>query len=263
MATSSLARSEALAERISTTALRSVISDLPKAPSLVLATFDLIGEVKWRSPSEGRLGRSPQDLVESTVDRVRAYAKAGVAAISVLTEPERFGGSMSLLSHSAAISPVPVMRKDFLVRPNQVLEARAAGAGGVLLIAKILDDATLSEMLSVADELGLFVLLEAFDEVDLARIGQTHRPGKVLVGLNTRDLVSLAVDTGRLSALRDAMPTDCVTVAESGMYSADDVGKSAELGYDLALVGSALMGREDPSDLIHDMLRQGRACRCL
>jgi len=129
--------------------------------------FDLIAELKLRSPALGELGKVGQDLV----GRVTDYATAGAAAVSVLTEPERFDGSLHHLETvAAALAPlgVPAMRKDFLVDPFQLYEARLAGAGGALLIVRMLSRDTLVEMLDCACELGLFVLLEAFDAEDIA-----------------------------------------------------------------------------------------------
>ena len=128
--------------------------------------FDVIAELKLRSPAAGVLGDESQDWL----GRVAAYARGGAAAVSVLTEPSRFDGSLEHLRRAAQVlAPlgVPAMRKDFLVDPYQVLEARAAGAGGVLVILRMLPRPRIAELLDVAADHGLFVLLEAFDEADL------------------------------------------------------------------------------------------------
>ena len=139
--------------------------DKPVVP-LQLGAFDVIAEIKDRSPAEG--GLTTQGVGRAT--RARQSAEGGAAAISVLTEPSRFDGSLDHLEEVAAAVPdTPVMRKDFLVDPVQVLEARRAGASGVLLIAAMLDDGQLRSMLDCAAEHGLFVLLESFDEEDLTR----------------------------------------------------------------------------------------------
>src|SRR5690606_28046720 len=156
------------------------------------------------------------------------------------------------------------MRKDFLVSPRQVLEARAAGAGGVLLIVAMLDDAALGEMLAAAREQGLFVLLEAFDEPDLERAaallagGTTPGDALVLVGVNSRDLRTLAVDPERLARLAPRLPAGIAAVAESGLHTPADAATAAALGYRLALVGTALMRAADPARLAADMLAAGR-----
>ena len=138
--------------------------DKPVVP-LQLGAFDVIAEIKDRSPAEGGLTARGVDRAA----RARQYADGGAAAISVLTEPSRFDGSLEHLEEVVtAVAGTPVMRKDFLVDPVQVLEARRAGASGVLLITAMLSDEKLRAMLDVAFELGMFVLLEAFDENDAA-----------------------------------------------------------------------------------------------
>jgi indole-3-glycerol phosphate synthase len=156
-----------------------------------------------------------------------------------------------------------VLRKDFLVEPYQVFEARAAGAAGVLLIARMVDDARLLEMVDAAREMQIFVLIEAFDADDLARAGEaacacTRVGVDALVGLNTRDLVDLSVDRGRLRRLRDGFPPDVPRVAESGLSSEQDVREVAALGYQVALVGSALMKVTDPAKHVAQMIAAGR-----
>ena len=154
----------------------------------------------------------------------------------------------------------PVLRKDFLVAPVQVHESRAAGADGVLLILKLLDDDTLRAMLDVAAHNDLFVLLEAFDAEDLARLrGFLNHPAHVLHGLNCRNLETLDVDIGRFGALVSRFPSGTVRVAESGLEIPADAAVCAALGYSIALVGSALMRSEDPQALISEMLSAGRA----
>ena len=232
----------------------------PAPPRLVLADFDMIAEIKRHSPAEGALGP-----VTDVAARARAYADAGAAAVSVLTEPERFGGSLDDLAAATRAlegSVVPVMRKDFLVDPWQVLEARAAGAGGVLLIIAMLNDVLLAELLATAREHGLFVLLEAFDEADLERAAP-HLDGwseaaPVLVGVNSRDLRTLAVDPARLARLAPLLPPGVPAVAESGLHTAVDAAEAAALGYRLALVGTALMRAQDPGALAAAMLAAGR-----
>lgn len=128
-------------------------------------SFDLIAEVKRRSPAAGNLAGKALRITE----QARSYARGGAAALSVLTEPEAFDGDLSHLQEVAAAVAAPCMRKDFLVSPYQVLEARAAGASGVLLIAAMLNDAQLQDMLRYAHRLGLFALVEIFDAADLER----------------------------------------------------------------------------------------------
>ena len=234
---------------------------LPRPAALKPSTegFDLIAEVKKASPSQGQLSHATDtDLIQRAVD----YANAGAIAVSVLTEPQRFGGDMEHLRAIAAeLRPlgVPAMRKDFVVDIYQVWEAAAAGAGGVLLILRILEDQDIMDMLEAAAQAKMFVLLEAFDEADLRRalpfVGVHQR---VLVGLNARDLETLKVDTQRLISLSRQFPANCLRVAESGLNAASDLAAVAGAGYQLALVGSALMRAQNPKGLIRDFLAAGR-----
>jgi len=168
MAVSSAARLAAVRETINVAALerRATVQSVPPPLRLSGERFDLIAEIKKSSPSAGRLA----DVVLSPAKQASQYVAAGAAAISVLTEPSRFAGSLADLEQVVAdIEAVPIMRKDFLVDPYQVVEARAAGAGGVLLIAAILEPPVLRDMLQATFDLGMFALVEAFDEPDLAR----------------------------------------------------------------------------------------------
>ncbi|HEY6515984.1 MAG TPA: indole-3-glycerol-phosphate synthase [Steroidobacteraceae bacterium] len=237
----------------------------PSPPRLRLQPdgFDLIAELKLRSPAAGRL-RSPE---EDVATRVTTYARAGAAAVSVLTEPTRFDGSLDHLHTAAqALVPhaVPAMRKDFLVDPYQVIEARVAGAGGVLAIVRMLSASELEALVQQARALELFVLLEAFDEQDLERLEGVLRrlgPEGLLAGVNSRDLQTLQVVPSRLEQLAGRLPRGIPRVAESGVGTAEDARRAAEAGYDLALVGSALMSAGDPAALAGAMLRAARAAR--
>jgi indole-3-glycerol phosphate synthase len=231
---------------------------------LRLTGFDVIAELKNRSPAEGDLATPASNRVE----QARKYVAGGAAAISVLTEPSHFAGDLAHLEEVAAAVPgTPVIRKDFLVEPTQVLEARKAGASGVLLIATMLSDAKLREMLDVAWQHGMFVLLESFDEDDLARSSKLlenaddfehAEAGQLLIGVNTRNLRTLEVDGERLKNLAPLLP-DARCVAESGLRVADDAARVAGYGYDMALVGTALMRSDDPAALIAAMRASGRA----
>jgi indole-3-glycerol phosphate synthase len=244
--------------------LAGIVAAQPAPPALRLGgRFDLIAELKLRSPALGVLAGSASGLEE----RVVAYARGGAAIVSVLTEPGRFDGSLGHLERaSAALAPhgVPTLRKDFLVDPYQLLEARAAGASGVLLIARMLPSARLDELVAAAAELGLFVLVEAFDAADIdaaARAGERWRgpDGTYLVGVNSRDLRTLEVVPERLAALAPRLPLRWPRVAESGLESAADAARLAAAGYTLALVGGALMAAADPAALVRAMIEAGRA----
>jgi indole-3-glycerol phosphate synthase len=243
-------------------ALRSRCADLPPPPPLRLSgDFDVIAELKLRSPALGQLAATDADLET----RVRSYASAGAAAVSVLTEPDRFDGSLAhLAAATAALGPlgVPAMRKDFLVDPYQLYEARAAGAGGALLIVRMLSRPALTEMLECAAELGLFALIETFDadDVEVASevLDAAAATGLALVGVNSRDLQTLEVATGRLAALAPRLPRDRPRVAESGLRTPGDAAAVVRVGYDVALVGGALMSAADPAALLGEMLAAGR-----
>ena len=248
--------------------LRARIADSAPPPPLVLANggFDVIAELKLRSPSQGALAHQASDPVA----RLAGYAKGGAAAVSVLTEPTRFDGSLEhlrLAAETLAPQRVPVMRKDFLVDPYQLLEARERGASGALLILQMVERARLIEMLDCAAELGLFVLLEAFDAGDLEMAAEiaAERRGRseqVLMGLNCRNLETLAIDPRRFGVLRDKLPAGWPSVAESGVESPRDAAAVAALGYRLALVGTSLMKHKDAARATARLIEAGRgACR--
>jgi indole-3-glycerol phosphate synthase len=272
MAESSRDRSRSAQSLRSQTTLLELARATPEPPPLIAhpGGFDLIAEVKLRSPAAGALKSTDEDVGA----RVARYASAGAAAISVLTEPSRFDGSMSHLEQAAhALAPlrVPAMRKDFLVDPYQVIEARLAGAGGVLIILRMLPREQLEALIEQALSLNLFSLLEAFDERDIelahslagnyAKRANGDGRLRLLVGVNCRDLVTLKVVPGRLESLAPLLPTSSPRVAESGVGSAEDARRMAGVGYEFALVGSALMTAPDPHALAAEMLRAARSAR--
>jgi indole-3-glycerol phosphate synthase len=267
MAASSRARCAAASAKVPGEALlaRAEATPMPSRLQLSALGFDVIAEVKLRSPAVGQLQGPAEDLGA----RVTEYAAAGAAAVSVLTEPSRFDGSLEhlQLTVAALAGRIPAMRKDFIVDPYQVIEARVAGAGGVLAILRMLPPSDTAAIIDTATRLGLFVLLEAFDAADLALATQllrTHQPralaagAPLLVGVNCRDLATLQVVPGQLAALVSAMPVSAPRVAESGVESATDAARLATVGYSLALVGSALMKHARPAELLGDMLHAGR-----
>jgi indole-3-glycerol phosphate synthase len=279
MARSSAQRVARAAQRESLGALERRARQTPPAPPLRLsaAGFDVIAELKLRSPAAGVLRDSAHDWL----GRISAYARGGAAAVSVLTEPSRFDGSVQHLREAAAaLAPlgVPAMRKDFIVDPYQVLEARAAGAGGVLIILRMLPRARLAELLEVAAGHGLFVLLEAFDAADLELAGELldARPSgeappsharssggppprdAYLVGVNCRDLQSLEVVPERFAQLACRLPGRWPAVAESGVNSAADAQRVRQLGYRVALIGTALMSRDDPAAFLAEIFDASR-----
>ena len=265
MAAGSRARVREARRSRSHAALEEAARQTPAAPALRLdeSGFDLIAELKLRSPAAGQLFAASENLPQ----RVTAYARAGAAAVSVLTEPRRFDGSLAHLTECArALAPlkVPAMRKDFLVDPYQVLEARIAGAGGVLVILRMLPREDLDALIACARSQGLFVLLEAFDAKDIELMHEliaADTGANLLAGVNCRDLGTLEVVPQRLIELAPLLPARVPRVAESGVGSAEDARRAAAAGYGLALVGSALMQAEDPESLIRVLLSAGRAAR--
>jgi indole-3-glycerol phosphate synthase len=245
--------------------LERLVASMSKPPprlALSAEKFDIIAEVKLRSPAVGALATDDAGVVS----RVADYARAGAAAVSVLTEPDRFDGSLDHLRQSAEalarVGKVPAMRKDFLVDPYQVLEARLAGAGGVLVILRMLERGAIEALIAAATRLSLFVLLEAFDEADIALggelVAQAPAGSQLLLGINSRDLSSLKVVPGRLEQLAQHLPTGVPRVAESGVATVGDAARLAGIGYDVALIGSALMTAKDPVELLGKLLRAGR-----
>jgi len=266
MAESSRARcNQARAARDANAVMRAARAAAAPAP-LILSHdgFDLIAEVKRSSPSAGQLANA--DLAPTA--QGRCYADAGAAAVSVLTEPSRFAGELAHLEAVAAeIAPVPAMRKDFLVDPYQVFEARAAGASGVLLIAAMLDATTLAGMLRTTLELGMFALVEAFDAADIDKCAPLMDDAgsvfeaercRMLIGVNCRDLRTLEVDFPRFEKLATCLPPGMPWVAESGVTTPEQAGQVAGMGYDAALVGTALMRADDPQVAAAALLEAGR-----
>jgi indole-3-glycerol phosphate synthase len=263
MARSSTARVRAAQQLESFAELERRARATPPGPALRLspAGFDVIAELKLRSPAAGQLGNESQDWL----GRIAAYARGGAAAVSVLTEPSRFDGSLEHLRQAALVlAPlhVPAMRKDFLVDPYQVLEARAAGAAGILVILRMLPRERVCALLDAAADHGLFVLLEAFDESDLESAGQllsSRAAGEtILVGINSRDLKTLEVVPERFAALAPLLPQTCAGVAESGVTSPSDAHAMRRLGYRLALIGTALMNCDAPAAMVAEILEAAR-----
>jgi indole-3-glycerol phosphate synthase len=198
----------------------------------------VISEVKRRSPSKGDLFA---DLDPATLAKV--YEGAGASCLSVLTDAPHFGGSPDDLAAARGAVGLPVLRKDFTVCANDVVDARLMGADCVLLIAAALDDAELSDFSALAAQVGLDALVEVHDEAELER-ALAHAPTG-LVGVNQRDLVTFAVDQERAVRVAAAMPADVLRVAESGVRGRQDALALAAAGYDAVLVGEHLVTSAD------------------
>lgn len=222
----------------------------------------VIAEVKRASPSRGVL-RGDLDAA----GLARAYADGGAVAISVLTEPSFFGGSLDDLRvvraaqrvGSATAPELPLLRKDFVLDDYQVYEARAAGADAVLLIAAILDDDALARLLRLTRELGMAALVEVHDEAEVERAlaaGVLPEEGSAtaIVGVNNRDLRSFEVDLATTQRLRPLLPPEVVVVSESGIRSRDDMARLAAWGVNAALIGEALVMAPDPAAALRALL---------
>ena len=197
----------------------------------------LLAEVKRRSPSAGEI-RPGADPVEVA----RAYHEGGAAALSVLTDREYFGGDLEALRSVRAAVPLPVIRKDFVVDPLQVYEARAAGADAVLLIVRILDDERLRDLHALIRELGMDALVEAHHAGEVER---ALAAGATLVGVNNRDLDTFTTDLELSLRLAASAPPEVTFVSESGIRTAADVDRLGAAGVDAILVGESLMRQPD------------------
>jgi indole-3-glycerol phosphate synthase len=231
-------------QRLMTFALR-----LPPARGFAGALWSadppaVIAEVKRASPSAGAIAET------DPASQARAYEEAGAAAVSVLTEPRHFDGSLADLREVHLATSVPVLRKDFLVHPAQVMEARVEGADAVLLIAAALSELELKAMLAAAEDLGLGALVEAHAEEDLEKA--LAADAKV-VGVNARDLETLEVDVDGALAMLRRVPDDRIAVAESGLTSREQVERAVEAGARAVLVGEALMRAVDPGAKLREL----------
>lgn len=206
----------------------------------------VIAEVKRRSPSKGDLnpGLDPARLA-------RQYEEAGAACLSVLTDEPHFGGSSADLAAARGAVSIPVLRKDFTVDPRDVCDARLMGADCVLLIAAVLDDATMQACMTVAREVGIDVLVEVHDEPELERALQA---GADVVGVNQRDLVTFRVDHERALRMGPLIPGGVVRVAESGVRGRADAESLRRAGYDAVLVGEHLVTSADPARSLADLI---------
>lgn len=216
----------------------------------------VIAEVKRASPSRGRLAAIPDPAALA-----RRYAEGGAAAVSVLTEPAHFAGSLDDLAAVAGAVGLPALRKDFIVHPYQVFQARAAGAAAVLLIVAALPQPDLEDLLVTAARAGLDALIEVHNAEEAYRAVKAHtRAGtgrRLMIGVNARDLTSLKVDPNRFEAVRGALPDGAITVAESGVGGPGDVRRLAALGADAVLVGEHVATATDPAAAVRTLVEAG------
>src|SRR6202041_500369 len=208
------------------------------AGALTRPGLNVISELKKASPSLGviRENYSPSVLAAG-------LEAAGAAPLSALTKEDFFSGSLGDLKEASKVVKIPVLRKDFLIDPWQVWETRAAGADSFLLIAAVLDDETLRELLELGRELKMEALVEVHSGEELARV---LGAGARIVGVNNRDLRDFQVHLETSLELVESIPEDCIAVSESGLHSNDDLVRLRQAGFDAFLIGEYLMKRNDP-----------------
>ena len=207
----------------------------------------IIAEVKRASPSKGVFPhkRTPARQAEE-------YAEAGAACISVVTEPEFFRGSLNMLAEIRKSVSLPLLRKDFIIEPYQIYEARLAGADAILLIVAVLEEAQLNHLQSVAAGLGLDTLMEVANRSELRRALQA---GAELIGVNNRDLRDFSTDIGHSLGLASAIPRHVVAISESGICSAEQIERLRKAGYRGFLIGEHLMLQDNPGEALRRLLQ--------
>lgn len=210
----------------------------------------IISEVKRSSPSKGALARIPDSAALASV-----YEAGGASVVSVLTEQRRFHGSLADLDAVRAAVDIPILRKDFIVTPYQIHEARAHGADLVLLIVAALEQNALVSLLERTRSLGMEALVETHSRLEALRALDA---GASIIGVNARNLKTLEVDRSTVEQVIDVIPQDVVAVAESGVAQAHDVFEYAKWGADAVLVGEALVTSGDPLSSIQDMVSAGQ-----
>jgi indole-3-glycerol phosphate synthase len=248
-------RAEAL--RAGAAGIERAAAAAPVAPSfaaaLVSRSVGVIAEVKRRSPSKGDiapgLGAGRQ---------ASAYAEGGAAALSILTEPAHFGGADVDLADARSATGLPLLKKDFHVDPLQIVQARALGASAALVIVRAVSPRRLTELARVASDVGIELLFEVRDAAELDR---ALTAGAVVIGVNNRDLETLAIDPATADRVLPLVPADRIAIAESGVHGRADVDRYAAAGADAVLVGSSISAATDPAAAVRalaDVARSGR-----
>jgi indole-3-glycerol phosphate synthase len=219
--------------------------DFPGA--LTRTGLNVISELKKASPSLGVIRTDYWPAVLAT-----GLEAAGAAALSVLTEEDFFSGALGDLKEASEATKIPILRKDFIIDPWQVWETRAAGADSFLLIAAVLDDESLRDLLELGRELKMEALVEVHSGEELARV---LAAGARIVGVNNRDLRDFSVHLETSLELVESIPEGCIAVSESGLHSHDDLVRLRSAGFDAFLIGEHLMQREDPGAALAGLLR--------
>lgn len=243
-------------DRLPLSSLKEIEATVPEAKDALGAlrgrdgAVNIISEVKRSSPSKGRLAAIPDPAALASL-----YEAGGASVVSVLTEQRRFGGSLADLDAVRAAVDIPVLRKDFIVTPYQIHEARAHGADLVLLIVAALEQNVLVSLLERTRSLGMEALVETHSRLEALRALDA---GASIIGVNARNLKTLEVDRSTVEQVIDVIPQEVVAVAESGVATAHDVFEYAKWGADAVLVGEALVTSGDPRSSIQDMVSAGQ-----
>lgn len=243
-------------DRLPLSSLKEIEATVPEAKDALGAlrgrdgAVKIISEVKRSSPSKGRLAAIPDPAALASL-----YDAGGASVVSVLTEQRRFGGSLADLDAVRAAVDIPVLRKDFIVTPYQIHEARAHGADLVLLIVAALEQNVLVSLLERTRSLGMEALVETHSRLEALRALDA---GASIIGVNARNLKTLEVDRSTVEQVIDVIPQEVVAVAESGVATAHDVFEYAKWGADAVLVGEALVTSGDPRSSIQDMVSAGQ-----
>ncbi len=247
---SSLADAQQRERDLPLSQLRALLDQAPPAldplPRFRAPGVQVIAEVKRSSPSKGALA-----TIADSAALAADYAAGGAAAISVLTEPHRFGGSLADLDAVRAQVQIPVLRKDFLVSEYQLVEARVHGADLALLIVAGLDDASLARLYRVTLDLGLTPLIEVHTVDEALRAADL---GAELIGVNNRNLQTLEVDLHQFEKIAPHLPDSAIKVAESGIFTPADVAHVAQHGAQVVLVGESLVRHADPTGAVQALL---------
>lgn len=212
--------------------------------------ISLIAEIKRASPSSGELC---SDLQPANL--AKTYVSNGAAACSVLTDTRFFGGHLTDLEAVRQAVNVPLLRKDFIIDPYQLYEARVAGADAILLIVAVLDDTVLGDLQNLARDLGLAALVEVHNRQELDR---ALKVGPDIIGVNNRNLHTFEVDLKTTESLRAYVPADSLLVAESGIHTQDDVARLRDTGVNAMLVGTALVTASDTASTVRHLVQAGR-----
>jgi indole-3-glycerol phosphate synthase len=213
--------------------------------ALASAGISFICEVKKASPSKGIIAENFPWL-----EIAKEYEEGGAAAISVLTEPDFFLGSDEYLREISANVTIPVLRKDFIIDPYQIYEAKVLGAKAVLLICALLEKETLSQFLSIANELALDCLVEIHSEIEA---DEALSAGARIIGINNRDLTTFNVDTGLTARLRKNIPPEIICVSESGIKTTNDIRSLKKIGINAVLIGESLMMSKDKKQFLKEL----------